>query len=64
MLTVGTIGIQQVQPQVYEALTKDLTPDEKSVIAGVFQEAEQKMLEREAQMAAAVAAQTLSSNGA
>lgn len=63
MLTVGNVGIQQVQPQVYEALTKELTADEKSVITSVFHEAEQKKLEQEAQMAAAAATVVLS-NGA
>ncbi|KAI5843637.1 armadillo-type protein [Tricharina praecox] len=57
------LGIQQVQPQVYEALTKELTADEKSVITSVFHEAEQKKLEQEAQMAAAAATVVLS-NGA
>ncbi|KAF8539741.1 armadillo-type protein [Trichophaea hybrida] len=48
------LGIQQSQPQVYEALTKELTADEKAMITSVFQEAEQKALEAEAQRAAAL----------
>lgn len=54
------LGIQLAQPHVYEALTKDLTPGEKAVITCVFQEAEQKMLEHDVQ----VAALTIQSNGA
>jgi hypothetical protein len=38
-------GIQITQPQMYEALTKELTDDEKAMITSVFQEAEQKQLE-------------------
>jgi len=53
------LGIQLAQPQVYEALTKNLTPGEKAVITSVFQEAEQKILEHDAQ----VAALTIQSNG-
>jgi len=60
ILTVGNIGIQLAQPHVYEALTKNLTPGEKAVITCVFQEAEQKMLEHDVQ----VAALTIQSNGA
>lgn len=39
------LGIQITQPQMYEALTKELTDDEKAMITSVFQEAEQKQLE-------------------
>jgi len=37
---------------VYDALTKDLTADEKTMITSVFQEGEQKALEAEAQRTA------------
>ena len=59
MLT-GNIGIQQQRPQVYEALTKDLTPDEKAMITSVFQEAEQKAQQ---EAAAANAVLMLPTNG-
>jgi hypothetical protein len=51
---VRDIGIQQTQPAVYEALTKDLTADEQNMITSVFHEAQQK--EEEARAAAAAAA--------
>jgi len=46
------LGIQSTNPRVYEALTKELTEDEKRTIQAVFQEAEQKKLEDDARAAA------------
>jgi hypothetical protein len=48
----GKVGIQSTNPRVYEALTKELTEDEKRTIQAVFQEAEQKTLEDEARAVA------------
>jgi hypothetical protein len=47
------IELQQQQPQIYEGLTKGLSPDEQNVIKGVVHEAEAKKLAADA-MAAAV----------
>lgn len=47
------LELQQQQPQIYEGLTKGLSPDEQNVIKGVVHEAEAKKLAADA-MAAAV----------
>lgn len=52
-LTNRFIELQQQQPQIYEGLTKGLSPDEQNVIKGVVHEAEAKKLAADA-MAAAV----------
>jgi hypothetical protein len=49
--------IQATQPAVYDALTKELSPEEQGMINSVFQEAEQKRLEQEATAIAAMQAQ-------
>ncbi|CCX05231.1 armadillo-type protein [Pyronema domesticum] len=51
------LNIQATQPAVYDALTKELSPEEQGMISSVFQEAEQKRLEQEAAAIAAMQAQ-------
>lgn len=46
------LGIKQTQPGVYESLTNHLSQEEKALIDEIFQQAEAKKMEHQAQLLA------------